>query len=273
MECKSIITYCSSENDLDGHIPRAVSLASQLEAHLTVASFGHLTEIPTFAYGELPPSIIAQNLEQAKAEARALAGRASALLQEAHLQGEAMSMVGYRGTLSEVFAERSRFADLVILPALAEASDKGLAIEVTNEALFGSDTSVLVWPANAATPSGKTAVIAWNGSREALRAVRLSLPFLKKAGAVHVVTVNRDKDDETVSRLSTFLRRHGIAIKQVPVTQSGRVDDAVRHHVRTEGADLLVMGAYGHSRLREMILGGATRYVLHEPPCATLMAH
>jgi nucleotide-binding universal stress UspA family protein len=70
-----------------------------------------------------------------------------------------------------------------------------------------------------------------------------------------------------------FLTRHDVKVERIPLARSGRVSETLRQYIQAAEADLLVMGAYGHSRLRELVLGGVTRNVLDQPPCVTLMAH
>jgi nucleotide-binding universal stress UspA family protein len=273
MQCKSIITYCDSEADFEGRLMSAASLAKRFDAHLTIASLGYLADVPTYAYGEIPGSVLAEVFERARAEAESLTGHARKFLGEMETRGDAVAMVGGRGTLASALAGRARFADLIVLPPPGEASDEALAVQVMNEALFASDTAVLVWPAGAVQPAGAPAIVAWNGSREALRAVRLAMPYLAEAKVVQIVTVDSDESDDTGSDLAVFLTRHDVKVERIPLARSGPVSETLRQHIQAAEADLLVMGAYGHSRLRELVLGGVTRNVLDQPPCVTLMAH
>ena len=118
-------------------------------------------------------------------------------------------------------------------------------------------------------------MIAWNESPQAARAVRDALPFLKQAEAVTVATVRGSgSDDQDCKRLAAYLARHGIAAT-VRVLFAGDADaaNAVLNHAADDGADLIVMGAYSHTRAREVILGGATRTMFRHMTVPVLMSH
>jgi nucleotide-binding universal stress UspA family protein len=120
-------------------------------------------------------------------------------------------------------------------------------------------------------------LICWDGSRPAARAIADAIPFLTRASAIEVVVVTgeRDKSGElTGANMSRHLARHGVnvEIKQIAAGSSG-VQSAILAHTKSSGADFLVMGGYGHSRLREFILGGVTRSILGAMPVPVLMSH
>jgi len=120
-------------------------------------------------------------------------------------------------------------------------------------------------------------VVAGDGGASAARALADSLPVLKKADSDGVLTISGDKpgvDDQAGLEVVRHLRSHGV-IAQAKVLASDRspAGALIERYVRQVDADLLVMGAYGHSRLRDFVLGGATEHLLHEPPTALWMAH
>ena len=127
-------------------------------------------------------------------------------------------------------------------------------------------------------PPGR-ALLAWDGSREAARAVGDALPLLRLTQAVTVLVVGgHDASSETGAApgvgIAAHLSRHGIRAEVRNVTTSGMsVPDTILAQATDDGADLLVMGGYGHSRLREMMLGGTTRYMLHHATLPVLLAH
>ncbi|WP_370159027.1 universal stress protein, partial [Salipiger bermudensis] len=150
---------------------------------------------------------------------------------------------------------------------------------VTEGALFEGQTPVLVVPDTVtptATPS--RVVIGWNESNEALRAVRASLPLLKSAENVHVVVIDPPQHGPNRSdpggALSQFLARHGVRTEIDVLSKTmPRVSDVLCRHVQDLDADMIVMGAYGHSRFREAILGGATRNMLEQAEVPVFLAH
>jgi nucleotide-binding universal stress UspA family protein len=120
-------------------------------------------------------------------------------------------------------------------------------------------------------------LICWDGSRPAARAIADALPFLMRAKSIEIVVVTgeRDKSGElTGANMSRHLARHGVTVEinKIAAGSSG-VQNAILNHTSGSGADFLVMGGYGHSRLREFILGGVTRSVLGAMPVPVLMSH
>ena len=171
---------------------------------------------------------------------------------------------------------RARVSDLCVMaaPPSTEPQQREIVIEM----LFGAGTPLLLTPAKW-RQQGRIhkVVVAWDGSRVAARAVRDSLPLLAEAETVEIVSVVGEKDitqEASASDLEQHLGRHcdAVAACAVPAGADG-VTAALLEQVRRSGADLLVMGAYGHSRLREFILGGATRDMLAQIEVPTLMSH
>jgi len=122
-------------------------------------------------------------------------------------------------------------------------------------------------------PSFGTVLIAWKESREAARALSAAVPLLRKADAVHIA-LDSEIADAHRELLMRFLQSHAVHAQLHPLASPAqRVGDALRAMAAELGADLMVMGCYGHSRGRELLLGGATRSVLHSMTIPVLMAH
>ncbi len=168
----------------------------------------------------------------------------------------------------------ARLHDLTILPAPGPGTlDYGLI----HAAIFRSGRPVLFLPAGRPFVRPKRVVVGWDFSREAARALKEALPLLHLAEEVHFVTVTGEKDISTTATpgdLEKFLRAHGLSFSLHRMEkQSATVAACLFGRAEEVKADLLVMGAYGHSRLSEFILGGATLGVLHEPPLPLLLSH
>jgi nucleotide-binding universal stress UspA family protein len=153
------------------------------------------------------------------------------------------------------------------------------AAAVLEAALFEGDAAVLVVP-EAGLPAqfGRKIVVGWNESVEALAAIRAALPLLQAADEVDVAIVDPAVHDADRSdpggELCTMLSRHGVTVEASVLAKTmPKIADVLSRHARDEGADLLVMGAYGHSRFRQSILGGATRDTLASVTLPVLMAH
>ncbi|MEX2647437.1 MAG: universal stress protein [Alphaproteobacteria bacterium] len=167
-----------------------------------------------------------------------------------------------------------RTADLIVVPrpakATAPADDSAL-----EAALFSSGRPVLVPPAERAAALAERAVVLWNDTVEGARAVAGAAPFLVRAGRVDIAVADEGRDGAaSAARLVANLMRHGIAAESTTIELGVKSAGEVLHgFVAERGATLVVMGAYGHSRLREFVLGGVTRHMLATPGPALLMAH
>jgi len=144
--------------------------------------------------------------------------------------------------------------------------------------IFGSGRPALLLPRTApeGTPHLRRIGVAWDGSRTAARALGDALPLLKAAAEVHVVTVAGEKDigGHSAAHLGRHLACHGIEIRPEDLKTGGEtVDATLAAFARRVGLDLLVMGAFGHNRTREFVLGGVTRRILDDPPLPVLLAH
>lgn len=165
-----------------------------------------------------------------------------------------------------------RRTDLAVLP-----TDRLPTIGPTGSSAvdlaLASGGPVLMLPPGASTP-GRRVLVAWNGSREAARAVRDAWPFLSTAEAAQVLVVGSGGADEPDSRLQRYFEEHGCAARLMVERRSDTpVADALLHQAQVLEADLVVMGLYGHSRLRETVLGGASRGLVHGCPVAMLVSH
>jgi nucleotide-binding universal stress UspA family protein len=177
--------------------------------------------------------------------------------------------------LPGLLVEYARLRDLSIVPA--EAND--FTDQPNAEALiFESGRPVLVLPRQPRKAFAlNTATVAWDFSRPAARAVGDALPLLTRAKRVHIVTVTNEKHIGTGRsghELAKHLARHGVNVILETIDAAGRsIGEALEAATQKHDSDLLVMGAYGHSRLREFVLGGATRSLITRPPLPVMLSH
>lgn len=176
------------------------------------------------------------------------------------------------GSEEEVMIARSRLADLLVV-ARPTAHMEAPSVVAFNAAVFESGRPVLVAPMDPPRSIGKRVAISWNGSAEASRAVSAALPLLLRAESVLIFKVDSDDmSEDGAMDLAEFLAWHGVSAEHRVIPRGeGAVGAAIIG--ACADADLLVMGAYTHSRLRELILGGVTRQVLEKATLPLLMAH
>jgi len=174
-------------------------------------------------------------------------------------------------------ARVARTRDLCVLPLIGDYDGQ---LEVAQEVVFGSGRPILAFRAGSASGLEKAAgrvVIAWDGSRSAARAMADALPFLSRADEVRIMTAVGEKPG-AIAKLGAeaqrHLRMHGITASLDDV-DAGRekIGAVLDRYVKQQTPDLLVMGAFGHSRAQEFLLGGATQHVLAKPPCPVLLSH
>jgi nucleotide-binding universal stress UspA family protein len=188
--------------------------------------------------------------------------------------GVSTEWIGEVGSDTGWVAEHGRTADLII--AGHAGQDGGIAMGVLEAALMESGRPVLVAPPAAPASVGRVVTIAWKGTREAAGAVSAALPFIARAERVVILTIDEgdDEDDRSPERLQRALRWHNpTVLMHRLVREQGSVAGTLLGAAMGAESDLLVMGGYGHTRLREAVFGGFTRHVLERVELPVLMAH
>jgi nucleotide-binding universal stress UspA family protein len=182
--------------------------------------------------------------------------------------------------IADSVVERGRCFDLILLSKVDAKSELGVELDFVPNVAVAVGRPVIVVPFDVPLASlPETVIIGWNGSREAARAVFDSIPFLKRAKTVHIVSVEstaeRSRSETgTGEGIVAALDAHGIKVAINPIEGAGETAGGVLLRKAADaGAGLVVIGAYGHSRLREFILGGVTRTVLREMKCPVLLSH
>ncbi len=182
--------------------------------------------------------------------------------------------------LAKAIIEHGREADLIVMGHDSPGSKfAGEEASFIADIIMAAGRPVLVIPpANGRAFSLNKIAIGWNASREACRAAFDSLPLLKMATEVFLVWINPEKKPDKAgklpgSELATALARHNTVITTKGISNRSRVSKAIVNYAKEDDIDLLVIGAYGHSRLREKILGGVTEHVLKNLPCPVLFSN
>jgi nucleotide-binding universal stress UspA family protein len=279
MAYRNLLTVIPDAAAIDVQLDACMLLARRLDAHLHVLTVG-IDDVQVGYYFAGADAVLQQtSMAMANDKAEALLAQVRKRLEPEDIRWTAEAGVAQMGMLADLVAEAAMFTDLVVqaLPYGAHGGDGAEA--AVEAALFAGRAPVMLVP-DAGLPDGfpRHAVIGWNSGLEAMAAVRGALPALQLAGTASVAMVAPPErgPNQTApgERLSTMLSRHGVKAEIALLAKTHpRVADVLADHVRDQQADLLVTGAYSHSRLREAILGGATRELLSKSPVPLLMAH
>jgi nucleotide-binding universal stress UspA family protein len=255
----------------------AVSVANTVGAHLTGVAFVYDPIVPVAATGYIPPEVIETQQRDNEAAAQAAINRFNATAGRVGLIVEPTKLPASLASAGELFGRIARRFDLAIV-AQAEPEKDAVEELIAESALFESGRPVIVVPYIQKAPLKLNRVMAcWDGSRQATRAIADAMPLLERAGQVELVIVanERGKQDEIPGAdMGQHLARHGLKVDVNRITE-GDIDvaDALLSHAADASIDFIVMGGYGHSRLREFILGGVTRSVLRSMTVPVLMSH
>jgi nucleotide-binding universal stress UspA family protein len=269
---KLLLLHIQDDPGMESRLQAALAIARANEGHLSCL---HITPISLYiasdgVTGAYMMPDFAKHLDEMEAKMREHI--------EARLKTEDVSW-DYEhvdGEPAQMLISRSALADLIILGRSHHRETRYTPITLIGDVLQSARIPILVQPQerDSFDPLGP-AVVAWNGSYEAANAIRSALPLLQMSSAVHIVTVEEPKEHMLPSlAASTYLSRHGVKseIHARPVSDMP-VDKAIRETADVMGAGYIVMGGYGHSRVREYLFGGVTRSLLKESPIPLLLAH
>ena len=279
MAYRSILVDVDDAAPSKARVEAAVALAARFKSALT-GVFLKSDFLALYGAGSalafIPPESIQLILEeQAKAVAKAAAAARAIFEGAARGAGIASDWLEIEGDRDTTLIECARRHDLTIFPALASASI-GQHHVTAGTVGMGSGAPVLVLPADGfKSPIGRRVLVAWKGSRESARALNDAWPFLSEADEVHILTVRTDGENVSDPMLERQMRLHGCKQPRIIVD---RGDDAstgeiLRRHISATGADLVVMGLYGHSRVEELVFGGVSRQLLNALPVPLLVSH
>ncbi|MCT9000511.1 universal stress protein [Chelativorans intermedius] len=278
MTVKVVLSVIGVEHS-DDDLSLAIELCRQAEAHLVVLVLSLAPPPPVSEYA----AVMTESwLEERQAEIDRLGMRLKeirAILAESGLSAEADGEYVERSWTDDMVGRRGRYADVTLIGPEMAADDE-LKTMVLKGSLYISQIPVLLTPqAAGATLTPKRILLAWDGRSEATRAMREALDLLAAAEEVHVTMVDpRAAEDgldiEPGADVAAYLARHGAKVVVDRLPSGGRpVAQTLRRHAVDMAADMIVMGAYSHSRLRERIFGGVTRSMIEETDLPVFMAH
>jgi len=273
-----VVNLSVSQGDAAGRAgDYAVSVADALEAHIAGIAFVYDPIVPMSGSGYVSAEVIDTQRSDNEAAAQAAIDRFSAATARAAVSAEPVTLSASFAGAGDQFGRIARRFDLAIV-GQAEPGTTAVEELIAEGALFESGRPLIVVPYIQKSPLALDRVMAcWDGSRQAARAIADAMPLLERAGSVELVCVTneRGKQDEIVGAdMGQHLARHGLKVdvKRIP---GGDIDvaDALLSHAADAGVDFMVMGGYGHSRLREFVLGGVTHTILRSMTVPVLMAH
>ena len=273
---KDVVVNISGRGPRDFAAEYATSIAATFGAHIAGISFLYEPVIPDGTLGGIPVDLIELQREENSKVANAAVSRFEAGVKKAGISAETRILDATFGGAATLFAQIARRFDLAVV---GQAQREGGASDelMVEGALFESGRPLVVVPYIQKRGLTLERVLAcWDGGRTAARAIGDAMPFLERAKAVDIVIVaeERKNDEITGANMSEHLARHGIAANVKRIARGGLgIEDVVLAYAADSGADLIVMGGYGHSRLREFILGGATRGILAAMTVPVLMSH
>lgn len=267
---KSIILHADDDDALDARLAAAVQVARACGARLTCVQ---VTPYESFIMGDpfggvyALPTIVEHQGERETDLRRRI---------EERLASEQVDWdwLHYEGHPGHVLLQRSRLADLVVV-SLPEPAGREQRLSLAADLAIHARTTILALPRVGMTfDCAGPALVAWNGSPESAHALRLGMPLLAKSDAVHLVSISDDHIDMPAAEAGRYLSDHEVTWQSHEWPRNRRdVADALLDAAQQLGAGVLVAGAYGHSRIRERVLGGVTRDLITRSTLPLLLAH
>lgn len=278
MTYKTILIRVDDKPQWPARFDVAAGLAADFGAHLVGICIMRRPELPGYIRSAEIAEMLAKRSREVEDRVKASRQMFLDRISKSGLSGECRVV---EGEVEDLAAVHGRYADLLIVgqPDM-NAPDGAQAMEDVKSVIFAAGRPLLFVPyAGKVKTLGKNIFVAWNASREATRAVTDALPLLQRADKVTVMVVRPRADARAHGEIpgadiAAYLARHGVKVDVMAEEGEGiDVGDLMLSRVADLGSDLIVMGAYSHSRLRQWVLGGATRTMLESMTVPVLMAH
>jgi nucleotide-binding universal stress UspA family protein len=278
MGYKTILVHCDASRSVGSRLTAAADVAQRFEARLVGLHAREPFEVASFVDGGMA---MAPLMEAYQAGCEAAEQTAASAYQKA-TKGRNLSS---EWRVTEAFSDdalamNARYADLLVIGQADPDDPAGSPGDLPEAMAFATGRPILVVPHIGAPSSlGNTVMLCWNATRESARAASDSLPFLRMAEKVIVLVVDPDVSadrhgQEPGADVAAWLSRHGIKVTvQREVAADAQIGEIILSRAADYDADLIVMGIYGHSRLREMVLGGVSRTLLSSMTVPVLMSH
>lgn len=268
---KSILLHTADDTGFESRLNVALDIARAHEAHITFLQPS--IQIPPMAYAPTAGHFVADlNIADMQEAERQFRSKIESDLNSEDVQWD--WQVGL-GDAARLMVEQSGLADLLILSQASKkmTSDRDPHAIAGDVAIHAHAATMVVPCEKSSFDSGKSIVVAWNGSKEASLAIRLTLPMMWMATSVHVVSVDEGHDLPNLDA-SAYLSRHNISseLHQLEADKNN-IAELIGEFAEDKGASAIVMGAYGKSRLRETLMGGVTRDQIFDSKLPIVLAH
>lgn len=276
MSYKTILVHLDRGKRVAPRLEIALGLAETFDSHLVGLFALSAPRIPSYALAEAGQAVLEAEAQYRAEAAKAAKAAFSAASKKHGRSGEWRA--SSRDALAAVQVS-ARYADLVVIGQTERGGKTGVAPNFAEEVVLTAGRPVLLVPYAGKFPTvGRNVLVAWNTGREAARALSDALPLLARAKTVHVASFNpRDEADHGEvpgADIGLMLARHGVKVSVEQQTSRGAdVGNQLLSRAADLQADLIVMGAYGHARLRQLVLGGVTRTLLETMTVPVLMSH
>ncbi len=269
---KSILLHVHEDDVFEDRLQVALDLCRALDAHLTCIHVTPLTSYMPYD-GVAGSSVQSIVLEELRAQQERIADKLEQRMEHEDVRWD---WVAADGDVAQKIVEASALCDLIVLGQFSlQDQSANPTLPIVGDIALRAGCPVLVVPKGVHKfAPGEPVVVGWNGSPEAAHAVRSALGILKLASSVHLVSIGDDDAEFPQVEANTYLSRHDVRSDIHKLKGSQRSAATLLHDFAVEhGANCLVIGAYGHSRLREMLLGGATRSLLAKSKIPLLLNH
>ena len=277
MALKDILLHLDNSKSCKARLEAAIQLAQVNDAHLAGLYIIQLPSFPSYAEVNIPREVLEAHARAAKEKADAAE---KGFLEATNRAGLSAEWRCVEGEIANHLTVHARYVDLVLLGQVERDDPESTGPGLIDAVALGAGRPVLTIPyIGISQPLGRRVIVGWNASREAVRAVNDALPLLERAQHVTVLSINppggeQGDGDIASADICLHLARHGVNAEahqlQAEDIEAGAM---LLSYAADQGADLIVTGAYGHSRLRELVLGGVTRHLVQHMTVPVFMSH
>lgn len=279
MSIRNLLVFIDDAEDANRRLDTAIALAVRLDAHITVLAVTAYASFHQGYHSVEGSKLYFKEMKSAHFRAKELSQQAQAYLVERGRSGDVRWASDKVSGVPETAAIHARYADLCLLSKSAEEANERLRDAIVSGVLFDSGRPAVLLPRAWHGGFGARILVAWEPTSQAARAVGDALSFIGSGTVVNITMIDpavspREYGEEPGSNIATSLSRHGATVTVDRIPSSGKsVAETLLAHADAIGADLIVMGGYSHSRVREALIGGVTHEMIATTRLPTLISH